>query len=85
MRGTLLRLGNCGVLPAGAPPAMLWPGRTRVPVTRSEATRSGPAEDRAQQAEGRSRRIGDGSGPATSVPNAGGALTNRMKAETFSV
>ncbi len=35
-RGTLLRLCYCGVLRAGAPPAMLW--RTRVLVTRSEAT-----------------------------------------------
>jgi len=64
-RGTLLRLCYCGVLRAGAPPAMLW--RTRVPVTRSEATverwmgaarttrssrRSGPAEDRAQAGGG---------------------------------
>jgi hypothetical protein len=55
----------CGVLRAGAPPAMSW--RTRVPVTRSEATverwtgavrttrslrRSGPAEDRAQAGGG---------------------------------
>ncbi len=57
--GTLLQLGYCGVLRAGVLPAMLW--RTRVPVTRSEATveqwieaarttrrsrRSGPAEER---------------------------------------
>jgi hypothetical protein len=33
-RGTLLRLCYCGVLRAGAPPAMLW--RARVLVTRSE-------------------------------------------------
>jgi hypothetical protein len=86
----LLRLGYCGVLRAGAPPAMLW--RTRVPVTRSEATverwmgaapttrrsrRSGPAEDRAQPAEGRSRRTGGGSGPTTSIWNAGEAFTYR--------
>jgi hypothetical protein len=60
-RSTRLRLCYCGVLRTGAPPAMSW--RTRVPVTRSEATverwmgaalttrssrRSGPAEDRAQ-------------------------------------
>ncbi len=35
-RGTLLLLCYCGVLRAYAPLAMLW--RTRVPVTRSEAT-----------------------------------------------
>ena len=35
-RGTLLRLCYCGVLRAGAPPATSW--RTRVLVTRSEAT-----------------------------------------------
>ncbi len=101
-RGTLLRLGYCGVLCAGALPAMLW--RTRVPVTRSEATmerlmgaarttrtqarrsrRSGPAEDRAQPAEGWSRRTGGGSGPTTSIRNAGGAFANRMTAETLRV
>ena len=64
-RGTLLRLCYCGVLRAGTPPTMLW--RTRVPVTRSEATverwmgaarttrsprRSAPAEDRAQAGGG---------------------------------
>jgi hypothetical protein len=58
-----------GVLYACASPAMLW--RTRILVTRSEATverwmeaawttrglrRSGPAEERAQPAEGLSRR-----------------------------
>jgi hypothetical protein len=37
--------------------------------------RSGPAEDRAQQAEGRSRRSERGSGPTTSIRNAGGAFT----------
>ncbi len=97
-RGTILRLGYCGVLRAGAPPAMLW--RTRVPVTRSEATverwmgaarttrrsrRGGPAEDRAQPAEGRSRRTGGGSGQTTSIRNVGGAFTNRMTAETLRV
>jgi hypothetical protein len=71
-----------------------------VPVTRSEATverwmgaarttrrltRSGPAEDRAQPAEGQSRRTGGGSGPTTSIRNAGGALTIRMTAETLGV
>jgi hypothetical protein len=95
-RGTLLRLCYCGVLCAGALPVWL----TRVPVTRSEATverwmeaarttrrsrRSGPAEDRAQPAEGRSRRTGGGSGPTTSIRNAGGAFTNRMMAETLGV
>jgi hypothetical protein len=64
-RGTLLRLCYRGVLRAGVPPAMLW--RTRVLVTRSEATverwmgaaratrssrRRGPAEDRAQAGGG---------------------------------
>jgi hypothetical protein len=97
-RGTLLRLCYCGVLRAGAPPAMLW--RNRVPVTRSEATverwmgaarttprsrRSGPEENRAQLAEGRSRRTEGGSGPTTSIRNAGGAFTNRMTAETLGV
>ncbi len=91
-RGTLLWLGYCGVLRAGAPPAMLW--STRVPVTRSEATverwmgaarttqrsrRSGPAEERAQPAEDRSRRNGDGSGLTC------GAFTIRMTAETLGV
>ncbi len=65
-RGMLLRLCYyCGVLRAGATPAMLW--RTRVPVTWSEATverwmgvarmtrrsrRSGPAEERARAGGG---------------------------------
>ncbi len=112
-RGTLLRLCYCGILRAGAPPAMLW--RTRVLVTRSEATverwtrvlvtrseatverwmkaarttrgsrRTWPAEDRAQSEEGRSSRTGGGSGPTTSIRNAGGAFTNRMTAETLRV
>jgi hypothetical protein len=97
-RGTLLRLCDCGVPRAGASPATSW--RTRVPVTRSEATverwmgaarttrrsrRSGPAEDRAQPAEGWSGRTGGGSEPTTSIRNAGGAFTNRMTAETLGV
>ena len=97
-RGTLLLLCYGGVLRAGALPAMLW--RTRVPVTRSEATverwmeatrttrtsrRSGRAEDRAQPAEGRSMRTRGGSGQTTSIWNAGGAFTNRMTAETLGV
>ncbi len=97
-RGSLLRLCYCGVLRAGATPAMLW--STRVPVTQSEATverwmeaarttrrsrRSGPAEERAQPAEDRSRRTGGGSGPTASIQNAGGAFTNRMTAETLGV
>ncbi len=97
-RGTLLLLCYCGVLRAGALPAMLW--RTRVLVTRSEATverwmgaarttqrsrRSWPVEDRAQPAEDRSRRTGGGSGLTTSIRNAGGAFTNRMTAETLGV
>jgi hypothetical protein len=97
-RGTLLLLCYCGVLRAGVPQAMSW--LTRVLVTRSEATveqwmgaarttlrsrRSGPAEDRAQPAEGRSRRTGGGSGPTTSIWNAGRAFTNRMTAETLCV
>jgi hypothetical protein len=64
-RDTLLLLCYCGVLRAGAPPAMLW--HTRVLVTRSEATverwmeaarttrrsrRNGQAEDRAQAGGG---------------------------------
>ncbi len=97
-RGTLLRLCYCGVLRAGAPPAKLW--RTLVLVTRSKATverwmgaapttqrsrRSEPAEDRAQSAEGRSRRTGGGSGPTTSILNAGEAFANRLTAETLGV
>jgi hypothetical protein len=97
-RGTLLWLCYCGELRASALPAMLW--RTRVPVTGNEATverwmgaarttrrstRSGPVEDRAQPAEDRSRRPGGGSGPTTSIRNAGGAFTNRMTAETLGV
>ena len=92
---TLLRLCYSGVLRAGAPPDMLW--RTRVLVTRNEATvercmeaarttlgsKSGPAEDRAQPVEGRSRRTGGGSGPTTSIRDAGGAFTHQMTAETF--
>ena len=96
-RGTLLRLCYCGVLRAGAPPAVSW--RTRVPVTRSEATverwmgaarttrssrRTGPAEDWARWRAG-SRRTGGGSGPTTSIRSAGGAFTNRMTAETLGV
>ncbi len=42
-RGMLTLLCFCGVLRAGAPPAMLW--RTRVPVTRSEATMDGSCLD----------------------------------------
>jgi hypothetical protein len=36
-------------------------------------------------AEGQSRRTGGGSGPTTSIRNAGGAFTNRMTAETLGV
>ncbi len=97
-RRTLLLLCYCEVLRAGAPPAISW--HTPVPVTRSEATveqwieaarttrrsrRSGPAEDLAQLAEGRSRRTGGRSGPTTSIRNAGGAFTNRMTAEILGV
>ena len=42
--------------------------------------RTGP-----KPAEGRSRRTGGGSGPTTSIRNAGGAFTNRMTAETLGV
>ena len=97
-RGTLLRLCYCGVLRAGAPPATSW--RTRVLVTRSEATveamdgscsdDSEIEEERAGGGPGpaggrRSRRTGGGSGPTTSIRNAGGAFTNRMTAETLGV
>ncbi len=97
-RSTLLRLCYCRVLRAGAPPAMLW--RTRVLVTRSEATmerwigaarttwrsrRTGQAEDRAQPAKGRNSRTGGGPGPTTSIRSAGGALTYRITAETLRV
>jgi hypothetical protein len=47
--------------------------------------RSGPAEDQAQQVEGRSRRTRGGSGPTTSIRSTGGALTYRMTAETLRV
>jgi hypothetical protein len=43
-RGTLLRVCYSGVLRAGVPPAMLW--RTRVLVTRSEATVETPPKRR---------------------------------------
>jgi hypothetical protein len=77
---------------------LLW--RTRVPVTRIEATmerwmgaaqttrgsrRNGPAEERAQPAEGRSRRTGGGSGLTMSIRSTGGALTYRMTAELLRV
>ncbi len=98
--GELFLLCYCGVLLAGAQPAMLW--RTRALVTRSEANvtverwmgaawttrrsrRSWPAEDRDQLAEGRSRRTMGGSGPTTSIRNVRGALTNRMTEETLCV
>jgi hypothetical protein len=55
--------------------------------TTQRSRRSGPAEERAQPAGGRSRRTGGGSGPTTSIRNhdAGGAFTNRMTAETLGV
>jgi hypothetical protein len=53
--------------------------------TTRRSRRSGPAEDRAQPAEGGSRRTGGGSGPTTSIRNAGRAFTNRMTAETLGV
>ncbi len=51
---------------------------------------SGIEEERAgggpvQPAEDPSRRIGRGSGPTTSIWSAGGALTDRMTAETLRV
>ena len=99
-RGTLLRLCYCGVLRAGAPPAMSW--RTRVPVTRSEATverwmgaarttrssrRSGPAEDRAQAGGGPEQedRGRIQADDVYSECHAGGAFTDRMMAETLGV
>ena len=94
-RGTLLRLCCCGVLRAGRR-AMLW--RNRVLVTRSEATVDGSCsddsefeEERAGGGPGPSRRRagaggpGGGSVPTTSIRSAGGALTNRMAAETLGV
>ncbi len=95
-RGTLLRVCYSGVQRVGPPPTTSW--RTRVLVTRSEATverwhgaarttrgprRTGPAEDRAQLAEGRGRRTGGGSGPMMSIRSIGGVLTHRMTAETL--
>ncbi len=53
--------------------------------TTQGSRRCGPAEDRAQPAEGQSRRTGGGSGPTVSIRNAGGAFTNRMTAETLRV
>jgi hypothetical protein len=97
-RRSLLRGCYSGELRAGASPAMLW--CTRVLVTRSEATmerwmegarttrgskRSGPAEDRAQPAEGRSRRTGGWIRADDVYPEYGGALTYRMQAETLRV
>jgi hypothetical protein len=46
--------------------------------TTRRSRRSGPAEDR-------SRRTGRGSGPTTSIRSIGGALTDRMVAETLRV
>ncbi len=40
-------------------------------------------DERAQPAEGQSRRTGGGSGPTMSIRNSGGAFTNRMTAETL--
>ncbi len=60
-RGTLVWLCYCGVLRAGVPPAMLW--RTRVLVTRSEATvgaMDGSSSDDSQIEE---VRAGGGPGP----------------------
>jgi hypothetical protein len=50
-------------------------------LTTRRSRRSGPAEDQARPAEGRSRRTGGGTGPATSIRNAGGAFTNRTQRE----
>ena len=50
-----------------------------------EEERAGGGEDRAQPAEGWSRRTGGGSGPTSSIRNAGGTFTNRMTAETLGV
>ena len=97
-RGMLLQLCYCGVLRAGAPPAMLW--RTLVLVTRSEATvepwmgaarttrdRGGAGRRRTgpNRRGAGSRRTGGGSGTTTSIRNAGGAFTYRMTAETLRV
>ena len=65
-------------------PAMSW--RTRVPVTRSEATVERWMEAaQTTRSSRRSRRTGGGSGPTTSIRSAGGASTNRMTAETLGV
>ena len=90
--GTLLRLCYCGVLRAGATPAMSW--RTRVLGVRPPwsdgwellgrlGVRGGAGRRRTgpKPAEGRSRRTGSGSRPTTSILNAGGAFTNPMTAE----
>ncbi len=66
-RGTLLRLGYCGVLRAGATPAMLW--RNRVLVTRSEATVDGSCSDDSESEE---ERAGGGPGPSRRRAGAGG-------------
>ncbi len=87
--------GYCGVPRAGEPPTMLW--RTRVLVTRSEATMErwmGAARttrrSRAERAGGGPGPTGEGPeqedrGPTASIRSAGGALTYRMTAETLRV
>ena len=69
-RGTLLRLCYCGVLRAGAPPAMLW--RTRVLVTRSEATVGEMDGSCSDDSEFEEERACGGPGPSRRRAGAGG-------------
>ena len=65
-RGTLLRLRYCGVLRAGAPPAMSW--RTRVLVTRSKATVGAMDGSCSDDSEFEEERAGGGPGPTGGGP-----------------
>ena len=65
-RGTLLQLCYCGVLRAGAPPATSW--RTRVLVTRSEATVGAMDGGCSDDSEFEEERAGGGPGPTGGGP-----------------
>ena len=66
---SILRLCYCPVR-AGAPPAMSW--RTRVPVTRSEATVGAMDGSRSDDSEFEEERAGGGPDPSRRRAGAGG-------------
>jgi hypothetical protein len=66
-----------------AQPTMAHNADTDSDLARPPDGKHPSAREQAQPAEGRSRRTGGGSGPTTSIRNAGGAFTNRMTAETL--